>query len=59
MPTVLLKHKRTGNMVGESHEGFFDLTIKRENFYTFGFSGWSHFIQREVPLDHHPVVLKI
>ena len=45
MLTILLEHKGGSNVVGESHEGFFDLTIKREHLYAFGFSGWSQLIQ--------------
>ena len=33
-------------MSGESREGFFDFTIKREHLYAFGFSGWSQLIQQ-------------
>ena len=35
-------------MPGESQEGFFDFSIKRVDFYAFGFGGWSQFIQRVV-----------
>ena len=59
MLTILLEHKGRSNMPGESQEDFFDLPIKREDLYAFGFGGWSYFIQREVPPDHYPVVLKI
>jgi hypothetical protein len=38
-------------MLGESHEGFFEFSIKREDFYAFGLGGWSQFIQREVLLQ--------
>jgi len=44
MPTIFLEHKRTANVVGESHEGFFDFSIKWENLVLFGFGGWSYFI---------------
>jgi hypothetical protein len=40
-------------------EGFFDFAIKREDLYALGFSGWSQFVQREVPSDHYTVVSKI
>jgi len=46
MPTILLEHKRTGNVVGESHESFFDFSIKWENLVLFGFGGWSQLIQQ-------------
>ena len=45
-------------MRGESREGFFDFSIKREHLYAFGFGGWSQFIQRKVAPDHYPVVLE-
>jgi hypothetical protein len=57
--TIFLERKGTRNMPGESHEGFFHFSIKREHFYAFGFCGWSQFVQREVAPDHDPVVLKI
>ena len=59
MMTIFLEHKGTSDMPGESQEGFFDFSIKRENLYAFGFGGWPQFIQREVPSDYYPVVLKI
>jgi len=46
-------------MHGESQEGFFDFSIKREHLYALGLCGWSQFIQREVPADYDPVKLKI
>jgi len=51
MPTIFLEHKGRTNMSGESHEDFFDFSIKREHLYAFGCGGWSQFVQREVPLQ--------
>ncbi len=45
MLTVLLEHEGTGNIAGESREGFFDFTIKREHLYAFGFGGRPQFVQ--------------
>jgi hypothetical protein len=46
-------------MAGEPKDGFFDFSIKREDLYALGFSGWSQFVQREVPPDRYPAMLKV
>jgi hypothetical protein len=59
MPTIFVEHKGRSNMPGEFQQGFFEFSIKRENFYAIGFGGWSKFIQRQMSPDHYPVVFKI